>query len=114
MSVSQDRKKLAELLKTKEVAEQVKTVEHLFQVISAPVFDVIIHVDARTHSLGVSTVGGGGEVPVDVLYNVLEEARRILQEQERKVLAERGMTNNVPPAPPGLTEDDLQATEDIE
>ncbi len=73
--------RLHQLLHTKREDEQVQLVTRM---IGAPVVVVTIVLDARDNHLDVTVMGGRGQgLPPDLVYGMLDGARRQLQAQER-------------------------------
>jgi hypothetical protein len=85
--------KLTELLETPDRAEQVARVTQLKALAGAPVLTLAIQADTRTGRVTLHTVGVN--VPIAAAYAMLDEARKLLIEEERKALGAQAQ-----PAPP--------------
>lgn len=90
MKTKPSKNELAELLGTSDFGEQVSRVKRL---LTAPVIDVIIRVDARADQVTGLTVIGGTLTP-EILYKVLDQVRDQVRQAELQAVQ-----HGKPPAP---------------
>jgi len=82
--MAKDSLNIDKLLNTKDKAKQAET---FLRVANAPVIDLIIRYDGRTDKIVISSIGG--QVPLPVIYKLLDMARDTLHNEELKALADK-------------------------
>lgn len=74
--------KLSELLNTENIEEQERKVEGLIRAFNAPIVHLTIIVDSRNGGVTIT----GTPMEYDMLYRILDMARRQVTENERQAL----------------------------
>lgn len=87
--------KLSELLRTDDVAEQERRVEGLIQAANAPIVHLTILVDSRNGGVTIT----GTPMEYDMLYRVLDMARREINSNERQAILNQKQETQVPQEP---------------
>lgn len=82
MSKKTEPTKLSELLQTEDINEQVKRVESLISASRAPIIHLTIVADTRNGNLSIT----GTPLDYDMLYKVLDAARRQVADDERRTI----------------------------
>lgn len=79
--------KLAELLQTDNPEEQAVMVGRLLELAQLPTIGILITKDFRSGKVTVQI--SGGSVPYDAVYDMLDQARKIVLQEERKGQAQK-------------------------